>query len=122
MLGGQAAFFLIEAFHSGGGETESLPDGNLLVLVFVAGDVVQGFHEMFDENRFIAFLAAARGGDHNPIPAGERLNRCAAGAGAVDDYNAAGGNGGEQVVVLSGSQIGAAEVELVAGFRIETSV
>src|SRR5205809_622421 len=71
MLRCKPPFFFIEAFGACDGIFESLPDGNLLILVFVGSRTLESLQEVVIKNDVVSLLAAARRGDDDAVFSGE---------------------------------------------------
>src|SRR5881396_148463 len=113
MLRCKPPFFFIEAFGACDGIFESLPDGNLLILVFVGSRTLESLQEVVIKNDVVSLLAAARRGDDDAVLSGEFLDRGAAGRRAQHNYDAANRQGGEQLAIVIGRVIRTTDIELV---------
>src|SRR2546428_9546611 len=117
MLRCKPPFFFIEAFGACDGIFESLPDGNLLILVFVGSRTLESLQEVVIKNDVVSLLAAARRGDDDAVFSGEFLDRGAAGRRAQHNYDAANRQGGEQLVIVIGGGIPGTGVLLLKTVR-----
>ncbi len=110
MLGGEAAFGLVELGGAGGGGEEEFEEGGFAILIEVGGGIGDGAGEGFAEMGGIDLVAGSGGGDDDAVGSGKFVEEGGGGRRGVEEGDGP-LEGIEEGLELGSGEVGSAEVE-----------